>query len=343
MELGAPNLQQFVAMVIVVLSNWLVLTPDRVHAQAATEPPSMVVRQEPCTPFKPYRDLDAFGKWYFAESTYEDVRLQTDDECSHIWYRSDEATVSGYIFKPKVTGTRLWPVILYARGGTGNFGLISDLERVNLYLLAKEGYVVVATEYRWTGDQGRRDEWGGKDVDDLLNLVPLAKSLDYIDPHRIFLLGASRGGTMVYLAIKHGIPVRAAAVIAGVTDLEAEGTYRPEFINGDADYDGWAKVWPDFQHRKEEEFRARSAVAWADQLNVPLLILHSRTDSRVPVSHALAISEKLTEGKKEYELVIYGDDGHSLPKNRKDANEHIIRWFRAHEEKAGESPAKTQP
>ena len=343
MDLDVPALQQFGPILIVLLSNWFVWSPDGVQAQATTQPPSLVVRQEPCTPFKPYRDLDAFGKAYFAETTYEGARLQTDYECSHIWYKSDEATVSGYVFKPKVVTKNSWPVILYARGGTGNFGLIGDLERVNLYLLAKEGFVVIATEYRWTGDQGRHDEWGGKDVDDVLNLVPLAKSLDYVDPQRIFLLGASRGGTMVYIAVKQGIRVRAAAVIAGVTDLAAWGMYRPEFINGDAAYEGWAKVWPDFQDRKEEEFRARSAVAWADQLNVPLLILHSRTDSRVPVSHALAIAEKLTESKKEYELVIYGDDGHSLPKNRSDANEHIIRWFRAHEAKGEELPAKTQP
>ena len=334
---------QSVAILFVLLCQSLFLRPPKAQAQVTASLPSMLEKQELCSPLKPYGELDAFGKGYFNESTYEDARSQKDYECSHIRYRSDGISVSGYMFKPKFTATRLWPVILYARGGTGNYGLISDLELVNLYLLAKEGYVVIATEYRWTGQQGRRDEWGGKDVDDVLNLVPLAKSLDYVDPQRMFLLGASRGGTMAYLAIKQGILVRAAAVIAGVTDLEAWGTYRPEFINGDDSYDGWAKVWPDFEHRKKEEFRDRSAVAWADQLNVPLLILHSRTDSRVPVAQALAIAEKLTEHKKEFELVIYGDDGHSLPKNRADENQHIIRWFRAHEGQKGNPSVTTQP
>jgi dipeptidyl aminopeptidase/acylaminoacyl peptidase len=60
--------------------------------------------------------------------------------------------VSDYIFKPKAPKGSMLPAILYNRGGTGNFSLIDDLVRVEFYLLAKEGYVVLATEYRSTGD-----------------------------------------------------------------------------------------------------------------------------------------------------------------------------------------------
>lgn len=75
---------------------------------------------------------------------------------------------------------------------------------------------------------------------------------------------------------------------------------------------------------KEEQFRARSAVAWADQISVPVLSLHSRVDSKVPVNQAFAIAEKLQQNRTEYELVIYGQDGHSLPLNRTDRNQHIV-------------------
>lgn len=296
---------------------------------------SIVVKEESCPVLKPYRELDKFGKFYFPEAVYEEARAQTDYECRHIWYMSDEISVSGYIFKPKVTGDRMWPVILYNRGGTGDFGLIDDLLRVEFYLLAKEGYVLLATDYRSVGEKGRRDEWGGADVNDVLTLPTVAKELGYIDIERVFMLGLSRGGMMTYLALKHKIPVKAAAVIAGPSDLEAGARYRPEFVAGDATYDGFAKVWPDFEHRKEEYFRARSAVAWADQIDTPILILHSRIDAKVLVSQALAIADKLQQYKKEYELVIYGSDGHSLPLNRTDRNQHIIRWFRAHDPNVG--------
>jgi len=152
------------------------------------------------------------------------------------------------------------------------------------------------------------------------------------------MLGVSRGGMMTYLALKNKVPVRAAAVIAGPSDLEAMAAYRSDFVNGDEFYDGWAKVWPDYEHKKSEYFRARSAVAWADQIDVPVLILHSRGDSKVQVSQAFAIAEKLQQYKKEYELVIYSKDGHSLPLHRTDRNQHILRWFQAHDESAPKSP-----
>jgi hypothetical protein len=45
---------------------------------------------------------------------------------------------------------------------------------------------------------------------------------------------------MTYQVLKRGPAIRAAVVIAGASDLEAMGRYRPEFVNGDEWYDGWA-------------------------------------------------------------------------------------------------------
>lgn len=134
---------------------------------------------------------------------------------------------------------------------------------------------------------------------------------------------------MTYLAIKRGIPVKAAAVIGGVTDVKAWVDSRPEMnlINGNAYIDGFAKIWPDYEHRAGEEYRARSAVDWADEINVPVLILHSRTDRMVPVTQALRMAEALQEKGKVYALHIYERDGHPLPRNRDDRDRMIIDWF----------------
>ncbi len=71
----------------------------------------------------------------------------------------------------------------------------------------------------------------------------------------------------------------------------------------------------------------RSAVYWADQINVPVLILHSRTDRLVPVIQALRMAEALQEKGKVYALRIYEHDGHPLPQNRDDRNRMIVDWF----------------
>jgi hypothetical protein len=55
--------------------------------------------------------------------------------------------------------------------------------------LAPRGFVVVGSNYRFTGERGRRDEWGGSDVDARnLFIVGLSRGLR---PRRPFAAAAS--------------------------------------------------------------------------------------------------------------------------------------------------------
>jgi dipeptidyl aminopeptidase/acylaminoacyl peptidase len=62
---------------------------------------------------------------------------------------------------------------------------------------------------------------------------------------------------------------------------------------------------------------------------VPLLILHGTADERVPAGEALRLAERLQALGKEYELVMYAGDTHGLPAHATDAQERVLRWFRA--------------
>ena len=309
---------------------------------AAQEPDGKILNSKPWPPLPNYESLDEFGQSYFPRAVYEEARTQKEFDLLEITYSSDGLSVRGLLIKPKATGTRKWPVIIFNRGGNGDLGRITDngqpcggmtntscLDVADLYLLAKAGFVVIASDYRYQGATVKRDEWGGVEVDDVLNLVPALKSLDYVDSGRLFMLGLSRGGTMTYLAIKRGIPIKAAAVVGGVTDVKGWVEARPEMglVKGNEFIDGFANIWPDYEHHAEEEYRARSAIYWADQINVPVLILHSRTDRMVPVTQALRMAEALQENVKVYALRIYERDGHPLPRNRDDRDRLIVEWF----------------
>jgi len=310
-------------------------------AATAQEPDGKILSVKPWPQLPSYESLDEFGRGYFPRLVYEEARSQKEFDVLEITYASDELPVRGLLIKPKAPGMKKWPAILFNRGGNGDLGRITDsgqpccsvntscLDVADLYLLAKAGFVVIASDYRYRDATVKRDEWGGVEVNDVLNLVPALKSLDYVDPERLYMLGLSRGGAMSYLAIKRGIPVKAAAVIGAVTDVKAWVDARPEMnlVNGNAYIDGFANIWPDYEHNAEAEYRARSAVYWADQVNVPVLILHSRTDKMVPVTQALHMAEALQEKGKVYALRIYERDGHPLPQNRDDRDRMIIDWF----------------
>jgi dipeptidyl aminopeptidase/acylaminoacyl peptidase len=309
---------------------------------AAQEPDGKILNSKPWPPLPKYESLDDFGQSYFPRAVYEEARTQKEFDLLEITYSSDGLPVRGLLIKPKAPGTRKWPAIIFNRGGNGDLGRITDngepcggmantscLDVADLLLLAKAGFVVIASDYRYQGATAKRDEWGGVEVDDVLNLAPALKSLDYVDSGRLFMLGLSRGGAMTYLAIKRGIPVKAAAVIGGVTDVKAWVEARPEMglVKGNDFIDGFANIWPDYEHHADEQYRVRSAVYWADQINVPVLILHSRTDRLVPVIQALRMAEALQEKGKVYALRIYEHDGHPLPRNRDDRDRMIVDWF----------------
>jgi dipeptidyl aminopeptidase/acylaminoacyl peptidase len=313
------------------ISQWLpnaalvfALTLDA-PAQPVTD--GRILSLQPRKPLPPFDSLDDFGRNYFPRDLYEEAREQADLEILDLQYASGGLSVPGLLVRPKNPGSRKWPAIIYNRGGTGDDGRIDHITIVEMYLLARAGFVIIASDYRFHGSTSKQDEWGGKDVDDVLNLVPAVRSLEFVDPKRLFMVGVSRGGTMTYLALKRGAPVHAAAVIAGPSDLEALGRSRPEFVNGFDTYDGWAKVWPDYAHRAAAYYRERSAIYWADKLMVPILILQSRQDRRVPVDQSLRMAAALQAAGRKYALHIYSDDGHSLPANRTDRNRQIIEWF----------------
>lgn len=260
-----------------------------------------------------------------SKEEYERAIRDTNFELQRVKYMSDGLKVTAYLYKPtRISGSKL-PAIIFNRGSLilGDIApeLVSSFHR-----LASEGFVVVAPMYRQSDGGEGRDEMGGEDINDLMNVAALAKSLEFIDVSNLFLYGESRGGVMTYLAMKKNFPANAAAVYGAFTDMEAlikdkPQVYRPQLLN---------QIWPDFDSRKDEIFRSRSATFWPESLGTPLLIMHGGADWSVNPSHSLTIAQKLQSLGKTYELIIYAGDGHRLARNQEDRDRRAVAWFRKH-------------
>jgi len=112
-------------------------------------------------------------------------------ETHRIKYMSGDLEIGGFFVVPR-NRNKKYPVIIYNRGGNRNFGLVD--RRVDyLEYLASRGYVVAASQYRGNIYSEGRDEYGGQDADDILNLIDKMKKLPYVDRKNIFMIGFSRG------------------------------------------------------------------------------------------------------------------------------------------------------
>ncbi len=263
---------------------------------------------------------DAIAKYWSAEE-YE--RAITDErfEFEKLIYRSDGLNVLAYVFKPRDAEAKL-PIIIFNRGS----GVHKDIAPVLVpyfHRLAEEGFVVIAPMYRQTDGGEGTDANGGDDLNDLLNLLPLVKTLPYADADNIFMTGESRGAMMVYQAIREGFPMRAAAVWGGFTDFRPLMEAQPEIVAYAADH------WPGFNvDDPEADIARRSAIYWPEKFHVPVLLMHGESDRSIPVEHTYNLALALQKLGRLYGLIVFAEDGHLLLRSQLERDRASVQWFR---------------
>jgi len=62
----------------------------------------------------------------------------------------------------------------------------------------------------------------------------------------------------------------------------------------------------------EESFHERSSYFFAEQIASPILLMHGKNDETISVEQAELFSQRLTELKKDHQLVILENKGHLL-------------------------------
>jgi dienelactone hydrolase len=267
---------------------------------------------------------DRFKRAYPREAV-ERMHNSPDLELLKIKYLSDGLKVSGFIYKPKDVAGRKLPVVIWNRGGVGEDTIISVENFLDLYEMhryAAEGFVVLASQYRgYDGGEGK-DEVGGADTDDVMNLIPLARALGYVDMERVFMFGFSRGAQMTLQAIRRGAPLRAAVVVGAPTDMELS------FRENAAIRDLARTHWAGGEARLQENMESRSPVRWADKLTAPLLIFQGGADPAVSPAHALGLARGMSEAGNLYELHVYAKDDHFVTRNSEERLRLTLDWFK---------------
>ncbi len=230
-------------------------------------------------------------------------------------------SVSGFIALPKIytRGNKI-PCIMYNRGGSFDFGMVSrGVLMSDIATMASWGYVVVGTQYTGNSLSEGHDEFGGtNDLESVRILYTIVQGLTDIDLGNIGMFGESRGGMMTYILLKD-LPVKAAVIRGGLTNLIRNAERRPEM---QAVYD---KAFGGSIEEKIDRSIVFSPHDLPDQ--TPILLLHGASDNRVSLSDATDLADKLQDLGRKYKLVVFDGGDHSLSTHRNEWLEQARSWF----------------
>lgn len=239
-------------------------------------------------------------------------------------YLSDGLKVNGYIAYPKDTSQK-YPCVIWCRGGLGNSGAIDEFNAQGIFgQIASWGYVVFASQYRGNAGSEGQDEFGGSDLNDVLNLVPLADEIDYADSNSWGIEGWSRGGLMTYLLLTKTNLFKAAITVGALSHIDCDKP-NSDFINrlvelNRIDLNG--KSINDICYE-------RSVMNFPDMISkvTKLFIIHGTSDETVSVNQSIGLSTELNKLNYFHKLELIEDGDHFLKRHRSKVAELRKEWF----------------
>lgn len=269
----------------------------------------------------PDYDSDRGIGWAASREDYAAARDDPRYVLEQVTYVSDGLTVGAYLYRPRELTAHRRPVIVFNRGSwTRPNGFAGEM-LVMAHRFADAGFLVIAPQYRGSNGWRGRDELGGAELHDLLNLPPVIAKIRGADASRLYLAGESRGGAMVYMALRDGFPARAAAVWGAFTDLEPLLAAGPQAGAANT-------IWPQYQDDRETLYRTRSALRFADRIGTPILIMHGGADEDIPLSQSQRMDAELTRLGKVHDFVVFDGEQHVIGGRGAARDARTIAWFR---------------
>ncbi|MCI4643955.1 MAG: prolyl oligopeptidase family serine peptidase [Hyphomonadaceae bacterium] len=229
----------------------------------------------------------------------------------------DGLTIPAIATFPLTQAPGPYPTIIMPHGGPASYDRI-DFDWMAQYF-ANRGYLVLQPNFR--GSSGFGDafqtagdgEWGRAMQDDITDGLDYLIAEGVTDPERVCIVGASYGG---YAALAGGAftPDKYACVvaIAGVSDLDEMldqvrresgrrrgrlAYWEQSIAAGDTDNDRLDAVSP---------------VKYAENFQAPVLLIHGKDDTVVPIRQSTLMNSALRRADKQVEFIKLDGEDHWL-------------------------------
>lgn len=251
----------------------------------------------------------------------------------------DGLPLHGFLTLP--AGPKPYPLVVLPHGGphgvADRWGYDPEVQ-----LLATHGYAVLQVNYRGSGGYGAQfqqrgyGQWGLAMQDDLTDATHWAIAQGYASAGRICIYGASYGG---YAALEGAVRepdlYKCAIGYAGVYDL------RIQLDDSDTQESYAGNSYLDVAlGRDREDLLKRSPLAGVARIKADILLIHGKSDPRVPFKNFREFTKALDKAGKPYESLVEAGEGHGFftPEHRLAAYTRILDFLQRN--LGGQPPAR---
>jgi dipeptidyl aminopeptidase/acylaminoacyl peptidase len=265
------------------------------------------------------------------QELFKDVQMNRA-ELFHFKGAKDEM-VEGFLVKPPFfDAAKKYPLVFLVHGGPQSAWTDDFHYRWNHTLFASPGYVVAAVNFHGSPGYGQAftdsisGDWGGAPFIDLVKGEQyLVETFPFIDRDRIVAAGASYGGFMINWMAGHSdefkYPFRCLVSHDGIFDSRSM-YYATEEL--------WFEEW---EHKgtpwTSGLFERWNPANFVDKFKVPMLVVHSEKDYRVPVSQGLMLFTALQRRGVKSKMLYFPDENHFVqkPQNARLWWQTVFAWI----------------
>ena len=251
-------------------------------------------------------------------SEYPDLKPRDLSQVTAYPYKArDGLDIPAYLTMPVGRPTKNLPVVVMPHGGPdGRDGVRFDWWA---QFLANRGYAVFQPNFRGSKGYGKafndagHKQWGLKMQDDITDGVKKLIADGIADPKRICIVGASYGGYAALAGATFTPDLYACAVsVSGPSDLArmlvAE---RAAYGEHSQTVSFWHSRIGD-ESADAAQLNATSPALHADQVHIPVLLMHGKLDTTVPIAQSEEERDALRKAGKAVEFVTFEGDDHYL-------------------------------
>jgi dipeptidyl aminopeptidase/acylaminoacyl peptidase len=257
--------------------------------------------------------VDLFGY------AYPDIKPSDVGATQMVPYRAaDRLAMEGVLTLPAGRAAKKLPLVVFPHGGP-----IGIWDRIGFdwwaQAFASRGYAVFQPNYRGSGgytvkfQRAGFGQWGRKMQSDISDGVAELAKQGIVDPSRACIMGGSYGGyaALAGVTLQQGL-YRCAVSVAGPADMRS---FRSWEMRRNGDQSASSRYWRHVTGADtdgEGVLKAISPALHAESADAPILLIHGKDDTRVPIEQSEEMAAALKHAGKLFQFVELPHEDHFL-------------------------------